>query len=106
MNDEIDQFLEELRRQQLSTYTIENYASDPPIYLTPDTHAFCGAGVRGRRRVQAAGGDAGARRGAPSAGRAGRRRRLLRRAGAPPRRDPRSAQGGRVSAATRAGGFA
>ena len=32
MNDEIDQFLEELRRQQLSTYTIENYASDLRVF--------------------------------------------------------------------------
>ena len=28
MNDQIDQFLEELQRQQLAPYTIENYASD------------------------------------------------------------------------------
>src|SRR2546423_13755078 len=32
MNDEIDQFLEELRRQQLSRYTIENYASDLRVF--------------------------------------------------------------------------
>src|SRR6266446_624962 len=32
MNDQIDQFLEELKRQQLSTYTIENYASDLRVF--------------------------------------------------------------------------
>jgi site-specific recombinase XerD len=32
MNDESDQFLEELRRQQLSAYTIENYASDLRVF--------------------------------------------------------------------------
>ena len=32
MNDEIGQFLEELRRQQLAHYTIENYASDLRVF--------------------------------------------------------------------------
>jgi site-specific recombinase XerD len=32
MNDAINQFLEELKRQQLSTYTIENYASDLRVF--------------------------------------------------------------------------
>src|SRR5215211_3309968 len=32
MNDEIDQFLEELKRQQLAHYTIENYASDLRVF--------------------------------------------------------------------------
>src|SRR3954470_344570 len=32
MNDQIDQFLEELRRQQLAHYTIENYASDLRVF--------------------------------------------------------------------------
>jgi site-specific recombinase XerD len=32
MNDQIDQFLEELKRQQLSAYTIENYASDLRVF--------------------------------------------------------------------------
>jgi site-specific recombinase XerD len=32
MNDEIEQFLEELRRQQLAAYTIENYASDLRVF--------------------------------------------------------------------------
>jgi Phage integrase, N-terminal SAM-like domain len=32
MNDEIDQFWDELRRQQLSTHSIENYASDLRVF--------------------------------------------------------------------------
>jgi len=32
MNDEIDQFLEELRRQELARYTIENYRSDLRVF--------------------------------------------------------------------------
>src|SRR5918911_340764 len=32
MNDQIDRFLEELRRQQLSAYTIENYVSDLRVF--------------------------------------------------------------------------
>ena len=32
MNDQIDQFLEELKRQQLARYTIENYASDLRVF--------------------------------------------------------------------------
>src|SRR5829696_10327468 len=32
MNDQIDQFLNELRRQQLAHYTIENYASDLRVF--------------------------------------------------------------------------
>ena len=32
MNDQIDQFLEELRRQQLAPYTVENYASDLRVF--------------------------------------------------------------------------
>src|SRR5690348_12783550 len=32
MNDQIDQFLDELERQQLARYTIENYASDLRVF--------------------------------------------------------------------------
>jgi len=32
MNDEIDQFLAELERQQLARYTIDNYASDLRVF--------------------------------------------------------------------------
>src|SRR3954471_17850912 len=32
MNDQIDQFLQELERQQLAHYTIENYASDLRVF--------------------------------------------------------------------------